>query len=89
MDFVKNDHGLGAGPVEQYRIADHLFGLGQIAIDVDGPIRAQAFRQGGLAAATHATQPSDRNLPPSVVYPIDPEGSFNHASEVSKKHYQM
>lgn len=66
-----------------------FFELGQVAVHIQGTIRAKAFRQGGLATTADAAQPGHGNLPPSFFFPVNPKWPVKHASIVCVQAYQM
>jgi len=82
MDFVKDHDTLRAVPKEHLRIADHVRDGRQIAVEVENALFAEALGQSGLATATNAAKPGNRDITPDFLNTSLPEGSFNHVSEL-------
>ena len=75
VDLVEDHDGLVARSGRTQRVADHVLDGGQVAVDVEDAVGAQALRQRGLAAAPDAAQPGDRRFAPGLLEPLPPEGS--------------
>lgn len=78
MDLVEDDDRLGTVPVEEHGIAHHVLDGGQVAIDVERPLGAEALHQGRLAGAAYAGQPGDGRFVPGALDAGKPEGTVNH-----------
>jgi len=78
VDFVEDDDGLVAVAVEERRVAHHVLGNRQVAIDVESPFLAEATRQGGLPGAPYPGQPGDRGLLPGGFDTAEPERTIDH-----------
>ena len=87
VNFVEDDHRLGAGTEKKLRVTDHVLNRRQVAVHILHLVGAKAFGQRGLAGAPDATQPRDGRFPPRLREPLLPEGPFDHATELYIKQH--
>ena len=80
MDLVEHHDGLGAAAEEERRVAHHLLDDGQVTVDVEDPLLAQALGQRRLAGAADPGQPDDRRFLPGLLEASQPERPLNHDS---------
>ena len=82
VNLVEDHDGLVAIAVEQRRVAHHVLGGRQVAIDAQDARRVEALRQGRLARAPRAAKPRNGRFFPRGFESLKPERSFDHAGVV-------
>ena len=80
VDLVEDDDGTPRRAEEEGGVVHHLLGDGQVAVDVEGPIVAEAPGERRLSAAPDAAQPDDRRLLPASLDPGEPVRAVYHGT---------